>query len=352
MEGSAPLQALPTRLIECDGGIRLRRGCVEVRVSGEQAADIVQRVLAATLGRRASLDEICESFAVPDRPAVRDLILELEKRGIVTSADGPAGLEEVEGPLEIFYWHFGQRTRAVNTRLAEHRIAIVGVNSVSRELLACLAAGGMTDIDVVDDPTLRNRRLFDGGTTLAAVGWPPSVQPVARNLWDPATLGCLVATSEVGGARQMREWNAFCLEHGCHFLPVVLQDLIGYVGPLVVPGETACFECMTARWNSNLAGLESRWELLDAASHDVVGFHPAMATVLGAIAAFELTKFYGVQLPLSAVGNLIEVNLLTMQMQTHRVLRVPRCPACSPLNHRASASLTKNWFGFAQQEAP
>jgi molybdopterin-synthase adenylyltransferase len=343
---SGQLQALPTLLIQSDGGIRLRRGCVEFRVDGERAAEIVQRVLAATRGRRASPDEICESFAVPDRPAVRELIVELEKRQILTSAT----VEEVEGPLEIFYWHFGERIQTVNARLRGQPIAIVGANCISRQLVACLAACGVTEVDIVDDPLLRNRRLFDGGARLVPNEWPLNAEPISRDAWNPATLGCLVATSDVGGARHMREWNAFCIERGCHFLPVVMQDLIGYVGPLVVPGETACFECMCARWNSNLAGLESRWEVLDSGSRDVVGFHPAMSAMLGAMVAFELTKFYGIQLPFSAIGHLIEVNLLTMEMEARRVLRVPRCPACSSLNVRASASLTKSWFGFAQEE--
>jgi len=351
---SAPhrrLRALPTQLAESEDGVRLRRGCVELRIRGERAAEIVAHVMSATLGATADVDEICDSFAAPDRQGVRELIDELAQRRILVGEDDPAAeAGEPEGPLEIFYWHFGQTRALVGERLNSARVAIVGVNGVSHALVSCLAASGIADVDVVDDPLLRNLRLFDCDGNLRAEGWPAAAAPTASDGWELDDVGCVVATSDFGGATLMRRWNAFCLDRGCHFLPVVLQDLIGYVGPLVVPGETACFECMSVRWNSNLDGDESRWELLGFDTQDVIGYHPALATALGAIAAFELTKFYGIRLPFSVVGRLLEINLLTMQMTPHRIFKVPRCPACSPLNARSATSLTKSWFGFAQSE--
>jgi bacteriocin biosynthesis cyclodehydratase domain-containing protein len=344
------LRALPTQLIERDGAIRLRRGCVEVRISGERAAEIVQRVFSVTQHRPAAVDEICEAFAAPDRAAALDLLGELAERRILVDEDDPgAPADEAEGPLRIFYWHFGETSESVRDRLSEQRIAVVGVNVVSRELLRCLAASGVTDLDVVDDPLLRNQSLFPDGR-LEAGDWTADGAPVPGEEWRPDQVGCVVATSDFGGGESMRRWNAFCLDRGCQLLPVVLQDLIGYVGPLVVPGETACFECMTQRWNSNLGGSESRWEVHGFDGQDVVGFHPALATTLGAVAAFELTKFYGIRMPFSVVGRLIEINLMTMEMNSHKVLKVPRCPSCSPLNARAATGLTKSWFGFAQNE--
>jgi bacteriocin biosynthesis cyclodehydratase domain-containing protein len=66
----------------------------------------------------------------------------------------------------------------------------------------------------------------------------------------------------------------------------------------------------------------------------LAGAHPAMADVLGTVAAMELLKLYG-GIRGWQVGRLVEVNLLTTSMTSHRVLRVPRCPACSAVNDRA-----------------
>ena len=155
----------------------------------------------------------------------------------------------------------------------------------------------------------------------------------------PESLDCLIATSDFGGLQLMRQWNEFCVQHGRHFLPVVLQDLIGYVGPLVIPGETACFECLRARQNANLEEASARRAAEHAAfeGQGIVGCHPAMASVLGDIAAIELTKFYGIRMPIWQVGTLIEVNLLAGRMTPRKVLKVPRCAVCGTLNRAAPA---------------
>jgi hypothetical protein len=80
------------------------------------------------------------------------------------------------------------------------------------------------------------------------------------------------------------------------------------------------------------------YEVDDAASPTVAGFVAPMAAILGDVAAMELLKFYGA-IPQWNAGSLIEINLLSSAMTARRVLRVPRCPACSPLNTIASVNL-------------
>jgi hypothetical protein len=66
-----------------------------------------------------------------------------------------------------------------------------------------------------------------------------------------------------------------------------------------------------------------------------------MASILGDIAAFELTKFYSGVIPQWNVGTMIEVNLLATHLTTRKVLKVPRCRACSPVNSKAVVELVK-----------
>jgi thiazole/oxazole-forming peptide maturase SagC family component len=121
--------------------------------------------------------------------------------------------------------------------------------------------------------------------------------------------------------------------------------MIGSVGPLVVPGDTACYECLRARENANLADpqLARASEAGAFQRRAVTGFHPSMASVLGDLAAIELTKFFGGGLP-TRVGRLIEVNLLATTLRTRKVLKVPRCQVCSPANRRSEISTDKNIF--------
>ena len=72
-----------------------------------------------------------------------------------------------------------------------------------------------------------------------------------------------------------------------------------------------------------------------ARAGDVI--YETQGTVEGEIAAFELSRFYGGGLK-PQVGKLITVDLLESQVQARKVLKVPRCIACSPLNNRSSVN--------------
>jgi thiazole/oxazole-forming peptide maturase SagC family component len=168
---------------------------------------------------------------------------------------------------------------------------------------------------------------------------------------DPESFDCLVATSDFGGMHLLRSWNEFCVLHRRTFLPVLLQDMIGYVGPLVIPGETACFECFRLRRNTHLPDPQSR-QLIEAVAFEgqrTAGFLPPMASLLGDVAAIELLKLMTLAPPLWRVGTVIEVNLMAPDMSARGVLKLPRCPVCTPLAERPSLAVGRS--GAARGEA-
>lgn len=341
------LIALPFQLIEAPDGVILRRGSIQVLIGGDRSMQTVQTLVDVMRGDGATVEEVCSRFAAPDHPAVTRLIEQLLSRQFVVPAGGNLVPIHSESQLDIFYWHFGMSTEEINQRLNQVRVVILGVNYISRQLAHSLTSAGMTSVKVVDDPLLRNLSFFDESGEVRTSEWRAGNGPVAYEdgavELEPDSFDCLVATSDFGGLRLMRQWNAFCVEHGRHFLPVVLQDMVGYVGPSVIPGETACLECFLARLDSNRTGDSQEYasERAAFAGQHVAGFHPSMASVLGDIAAIELTKFYSRALPLWKVGVVMEVNLLAGRIDSRKVLRVPRCSACSNLIRRSSTSMIK-----------
>jgi bacteriocin biosynthesis cyclodehydratase domain-containing protein len=339
------IRALRVQLIELDDGVLVKRGRVEFRVGGPRAADVLQ-VLLLTAVDGATRSALCEPFAAPDRPAVERLVDELLARRILVPLDNRAVAEESAN--DLFAWHFGETAEALSERLSCRRIAIMGVNLVARQLAASLAAGGLCSVEVVDYPLLANLRMVDDQGALDADLWAPAgVTPVPYEQWlstldaeEPVTL---VATTDFGGLQVLRWWNEQACRRGWHYLPVALKDLVGYVGPLVVPGETACYECVRARQNAHLddPALRRAAEAVAFEGQAATGFHPAMASILGDVAALELIKFYsGWPVPRLA-GSLIEVNLLAAEMTSRPVLRIPRCRICGSSRHRPSVSIDK-----------
>jgi bacteriocin biosynthesis cyclodehydratase domain-containing protein len=351
---SGKLRPTTINLVQMGDGAVIKRGRVEIKVAGEDAAKALQMIFGVA-HTGATREQILERFAPPERPSLEALVDHLIARRILVAEDDRGGAPETaEGPLDIFYWHFGTQTRDVQRRMNAKRLRILGINHISRRLVAGLRASGAREFEVIDVPLLRYEGWFADGGELREDPWQgdaPRVQRDARDP-DPDSLDCVVATSDSGGLEQLRAWNEFCVLHNRQFFPVLLQDLVGYVGPMVQPGETPCFECLRSRQNAHMVDYGSRRAVESAFLHEqaVGGFHPSMASILGDIAALELTKHFGMATPLAKVGMVIEVNLLGSEMHSRRILKLPRCPVCSRLNRTPATAFTKSYLLGPEEE--
>jgi thiazole/oxazole-forming peptide maturase SagC family component len=346
-------RALPVQLIDDNDGIVLKRGCTELKIIGEGAGDAVRTVLSILFNGGATSDEIANHFAGPDRDTIRQLLDQLIAKRLVVIADSNDTFDE--SSLDIFYWHFGTTEANMTNHLKTHEIAIVGVNKIARRLAKSLLGSGF-NITVIDDPLLRNLRMFREDGDLIPDKWDDAL-PLPQNLnqWHEGNghenSDCVIATSDIGNVDRIRHWNQFSVHRNKHFCSVFLKDVIGYVGPLVIPGETACFECLRQRQNSQLAAPNARTgiEALAYEGQGIVGFHPAMATTVADLTALELTKFYSRVMPTWNIGTLIEVNLLVPQVFTRRILKIPRCLVCSSMLKHSSITPYKQVFNLPEQ---
>jgi bacteriocin biosynthesis cyclodehydratase domain-containing protein len=329
------LRCFPVELVEVDDGVLLVRGSAVVQVRGQVAHAAVRGILAACAGEGLGYSEIVETFPDFAQAAAKTLIDELIARRILVGEDHPVQpTDGQEAALDVFRWELGLKKDDAAGRLADQMIAVVGVNWITRRICEDLAAWGIERYIVIDDDRLRNPEFLDVDGKLRAPLWPKTLVRLedGRNWLDRVSrreFGCVVVGSEYRAQELMRDINRVCVDHGVLFMPAILSGSIGFVGPLVVPRETACFECLVARENSNLLSPESEGPLRSAVfrSRGYPGFHPAMASALGDFAAMELIKFTTDAIPWH-IGALFEINMLSPEMTTRRVLKLPRCPVC------------------------
>ena len=344
------LKSLPAQVIRTGDSVLLKRGCTEIRLDGPRDADRL-RILLESTQKGATEEEILNNFPQEERQEAVNLVALLRARNILMPLDSaPETPEELEDPRDIFYWHFEPHARTITSRLRSRRIVVLGVNSVSQRLSTGLELSGFEDITMVEYPERLASRVGSRGIaadpTISSHRRPSTPYESWIDKVDWQGVDCLIATSDIGGRDLLREWNELAIRHRCHFLPVVLQNVIGYVGPFVVPGETACYECLVARENSHLDDPRLRRAVERSAfeGQQVVALHPLMATVLGDIAAFEVMKAYSEVSLLRHFSTLIEVNLLGSSMTTRKVLRIPRCIVCSNLHRQPSVSIHKDFL--------
>ncbi|MEK6787300.1 MAG: TOMM precursor leader peptide-binding protein [Nitrospirota bacterium] len=338
------IYSVPVQVIEIPDGVVLKRGCNELKICGADAKEIVRTVLMTSQNGGATTDEIASRLSKLAKPQVEKVIAHLLDRGfLVSGAFRGRSAAATESHLDIFFWHFDGVSATMIERFKSTRILIVGINYISRQLIMSLLACGQQNFQIIDDTRQRNLRFFDSTGHLKTTEWGASSNRFIK--WQEGCQlpegDCLIATSDFGGQQSLLSWNRLCLQKKIKFMPITLTNFTGLVGPLVIPGETACYMCFLSRQRSHSTD-DLTESLIDSVAFEgqhIVGFHPSMASILGDIAAFELTRHYTQTLPGQSYGRILEVNLLAGGMTPRRVLKVPRCSDCSPFHQQSSLAV-------------
>ena len=251
------LRAVPVQPIEISDGVLLVRGNMAVKLSGRggrSRSDCPDR----GRGRGGDAAGTHQPLRRLDRPGAEELVKILAARACSSPAT---------------------RSRCPPRTVRPRRRSSTGSSASEADQVAARLARAVSPSSVSIASPASSSGPFP---TAASRGWPlwtipccaPTPFPVtpSRPKGGPAGTGaframgtaldegldCVVATADFSGQQLLRHWNSWCVNRGCTFLPVMLDKGIGCVGPLVVPGETACYECLRARENSNLEDPETR----------------------------------------------------------------------------------------------
>lgn len=112
------------------------------------------------------------------------------------------------------------------------------------------------------------------------------------------------------------------------------------IGPIFHGRETACYNCLVKRQQSNrdedLLPYDEQYEAF-LTQHNILSkpdqslFHAAqLFGILSSLALIEVTKFYKYWSVPALWGHYITLDLFTLEMERHKVLKVPNCPVCKP----------------------
>jgi bacteriocin biosynthesis cyclodehydratase domain-containing protein len=161
------------------------------------------------------------------------------------------------------------------------------------------------------------------------------VGSVERNDWEQVWKGDLAVVAPAPGETpRLDGWNTLALERGVRWLPVRAFDgALATVGPLVVPGESACHACLLKRlsalvpYERDFVTIERTPVAVEAGSaFETLTAAVASQIALGWVGGHD-TRFPGVL-------HVIEAGP-PLALSTHTVLRAPRCPSCSHAEHLA-----------------
>ncbi|MBT2408671.1 MULTISPECIES: TOMM precursor leader peptide-binding protein [unclassified Streptomyces] len=264
-------------------------------------------------GRHRVLGPLLQRFAVPQRPeevldtftdrADQDelgaLIDQLKDDGVLVPEDSST--------FAVYRSIIGGRPVRP---LAETSVAVMGLGTIGTQLTSQLTELGVGEIPAlpagdVDDERLAD--LLDGSDllVLALDGFRPSL---------------------------LHRVNRAAVAEGRPWLPVYADGSELIIGPLVVPGESPCYNEHEIQHESSRA-LRSEYQLYseELAKHTADDIPPLLApyAALGASwAAIGITPFL-VDGASFLVGRAIRVDFERLEITQEHVLRLPRCPVCT-----------------------
>jgi bacteriocin biosynthesis cyclodehydratase domain-containing protein len=230
---------------------------------------------------------------------------------------------ETTGPLQEFHAYVSDAPDDLADRLAAARCVL---------LQPAGDPGGIADalqrldlhIDIIE---------ADPGAPTA-----PILSTLADALEPATVLGCWNLPYRSPFARQVNELVA------AGTVPVLFgscEGVVGRVGPFVIPGNTACLECVNVRLLAHAGGQEMRaYQQYRLRNGEVVPpvwpMHPLFVRAVASMFAVELLEVAMVR-PSVTTGGFVEYRVGGAAAERHPVVRVPGCSTCRPQSPRRVA---------------
>lgn len=301
------------RVAHVEDGVVVEHGDSVLRLGGGAATTLLPELLPLLDGTRTP-EELHHVLGEPIAPAVEHALDVLASRGLL--ADGPvedaASLRARTARFLAASSAAGRSEREISAALRASAVDVAGEGSAAAEIVRLLRLSGVASVEHVT--------LDDDRRDLLAVVAPSSAELAS-----------------------LAQWNRARLDSGEPWLLVApLNGRFAAIGPFVVPGQTACYQCFRLRRAAN-SGYGDVYSSLEGASADGGASIAFDGLVAGAAASLVLRWITECDPRVPGRFFALETDD-ALRLEAHVVYRVPRCSDCSPL---ARSSDPLPWGDFA-----
>lgn len=252
------------------------------------------------------IDEMASKGVEADEVSL--LLQRMEDASLIEEADSFGLSEQQErdfhSQITFFSRYTSEGGAKYQARISASRVDIIGDGKLGRSLRRQLAEAGFGEIVLRD----RDSVWIEEDDSL------PALIFVAQQAEDPQLLEAVDRLSKLKKVPWM--------------LVRSMESQVGWVGPLFIPDETACYRSLEARLRSNLEYFPEHQVFTNylrekrTPAADCGGLH-AFFELLSAVAVVEAIKFLANVTVPSLAGRFLTINLNNWDVETHEVLRVP-----------------------------
>jgi bacteriocin biosynthesis cyclodehydratase domain-containing protein len=244
----------------------------------------------------------------------------------------------------------GTSGEALQRRLGDAKVVILGCGGLGSWAACGLACAGVGSLVLIDDDRVElsnlNRQILfaeaelgqpkvdAAARTLAAYNSELKLAPVRRRVRGPSDLAdvldgadLLIATADWPPYELQRWVNRACLDAGVAYISAGQFPPLVRVGPMVLPGSSACQECLERQTRRG-------FPMYDEVTAEISKKPPRAATlgaasgVVGSMLAMEAVHLLTDASRPASVDTALILDLRTMRLSKERVRRDPACPEC------------------------
>jgi ribosomal protein S12 methylthiotransferase accessory factor len=345
-------------VLTTEGGALLRSDLRTLELSGRDASVVVAHLVPLLDGTRAR-SELAAALDGYSQASVFALLDTLGEYGMLEEADERN--DPAYGLQQEFLSRVAMDPGEAWRRLREGGVGIVGLEPWGVAAALQLARSGLAKITLVDD---RPPSEYDIGLRALPTGGSgsPRSDVLARQIermlpdCDPRTgrldelatvisddLDLVVVATSIDDTRVLNDVANATHKLGVPSLHAHVEGLDAVLGPFVVPGETACWNCYRLRRLGNADDPGSAYKVqrgVEGATFTPRA-HPhllPMPDLLGNLLALESLKIISHYNQSQLAGRVLVQNLVTLVTSVHSVVRLPWCEVCGGASVRRTGT--------------
>lgn len=275
--------------------------------------------LAATIkmfDSGASIIDVLETVENIEESDVRKILAKLYSKNLLRKIDG--NIEREPSPLPLRF------SRRDLDELSSKSVLAVTSGNIGPNIVDKLARAGVGKVHV------RHRQNDGTGDEFTSADEVETWEDKQTTSDVIETVDVIVTATQQPWSPVIKHVNELAVETGT---PLACTEFTGYdviVGPIIIPGETACYECYRHRRNNNI-GLSDTYMGFEQSA---VGGNNGLTDRLpftDIATGFLVTDIinllcYGHGY---TVGSIISFDMSSLTMSSNDVLRLPRCEVCS-----------------------
>jgi thiazole/oxazole-forming peptide maturase SagC family component len=326
-------------------------------LSGRSTIDLIPQLISLLDGTR-TIDEIASNIADYDKETVISVINLLRKEGLLEEGASTEQFSKEKANFfseqTLFFSHFTENKYALQEQLLHTKLCIFGLNPIGSYLTVLLARSGIGTLACVDDEIVKDEDVgivfshSDKGKlrSVAIMDKCKEINPDLNFLYYKTNItsvkeissiieGCnlVILAANYLFSPLYKLLNQACLNKNIIWTSCTIDNIRGLIGPTIIPRETACYTCYEIRMKSNIINYDEylifeQFIRSNPLNRKAYGQLYSFPLIVASLMALETIKILTNIAPPSTYGNVLILDFLTMKMQQHPILKIPRCPDC------------------------